>query len=66
MKVLNNGFRFIAWIGITLGLGSAGDLSGGNPLIKDIGMSDPHVRVFDGKIYRNRSRPSALNGYSSS
>ncbi|MFP4354009.1 MAG: family 43 glycosylhydrolase [Phycisphaerae bacterium] len=30
-----------------------GDLqsTGGNPLIPDIGMSDPHVRVFDGQLY---------------
>jgi len=28
-----------------------GFLSAGNPLIKDIGMSDPHVRVFNDTIY---------------
>lgn len=29
----------------------AGAVIAGNPVIKDIGMSDPHVRIFDEKVY---------------
>lgn len=56
MTDLKYGFRLFAWTMLAIGFG-AGDFKtastayAGNPLVKDIGMSDPHMRVFNGKVY---------------